>query len=36
LAVIDDEQSIVDEAPKSKAWHGAMVDELESVKENKT
>jgi hypothetical protein len=36
LATISDELATADKALKSKAWHVAMVDELESIKENKT
>jgi hypothetical protein len=34
--VIGDEPATADEALKSKAWRTTMVDELESIKENKT
>jgi hypothetical protein len=36
LATIGDEPATADEALKSKAWRTTMVDELESIKENKT
>jgi hypothetical protein len=34
--VIGDEPATADEALKRKAWRTTMVDELESIKENKT
>jgi hypothetical protein len=36
LAAIRDEPATTDEALKSKDWRAVMVDELESIKENKT
>jgi hypothetical protein len=36
LAAIGDEPGTTEEAMKSKAWHATMVDELDSIKENKT
>jgi hypothetical protein len=36
LAVISDEPNTVEVAMKSKAWHAAMMDELGSIRENKT
>jgi hypothetical protein len=36
LAAIRDEPATADEALKNKDWRAAMVDELESIKENKT
>jgi hypothetical protein len=36
LAAIRDEPATTDEALKSKDWHPVLVDELESIKENKT
>jgi hypothetical protein len=36
LAMIGDDPITAEEAMKSKVWHAAMVDELDSIKENKT
>jgi hypothetical protein len=36
LAAIGDELATAEEALKIKAWHAAMMEELSSIKENKT
>jgi hypothetical protein len=36
LAAIGDKPTTVEEALKCKPWHAAMMEELESIKENKT
>jgi hypothetical protein len=36
LAAIGEEPASVEEAFTNKNWHQAMIDELESIKENKT
>jgi hypothetical protein len=36
LAAINDELATVEEAMKSKAWHTSMLEELGSIKENRT